>query len=344
VTIRKRRDGERRSRSWQHDAMLREIGATLLLGCSACGFPEVSGETGEASGPTSSSGSTSTGTITTDGTTGAPTTSTTSSGTTAGDSETGEPAGNLFLSDKFLNIAHRGGAALRPEETLPAFEHALAVGADVLEFDVHASSDGVVVAMHDGTVDRTTDGTGAIKAMTLDELRALDAGYRFTTDDGQTFPYRGTGIVIPTLDEIFNKFPDSYYLIEIKQTDPPIVDELLTALEEHGALERVVIASGDLETIEAVRAASPEVFTSLSTPEVLDLYLKVGSPDYVAPALFVHSPWDLTSAELVSFAHELGMKVHPWTVNEESRMVDLIGRGVDGIMTDDPALLATVAP
>ncbi|WAS94231.1 glycerophosphodiester phosphodiesterase [Nannocystis punicea] len=292
----------------------------------------------------SSSGSSeaSTSTTTTGDTTAAPTTST--SGTTEADSETGEPAGNLFLSDNFLNIAHRGGAALRPEETLPAFEHALAVGADVLEFDVHASSDGVIVAMHDGTVDRTTDGTGAIKAMTLDELRALDAGYRFTPDGGQTFPYRATGIAIPTLEEIFKKFPDSYYLIEIKQTDPPIVDGLLAALEEHGALERVVIASGDLETIEAVRAASPTVFTSLSTPEMLDLYLKVGSPDYVAPALFVHSPWDLSSAELVTFAHERGMKVHPWTVNEESRMVDLIGRGVDGIMTDDPALLATVAP
>ncbi|PCC71253.1 glycerophosphoryl diester phosphodiesterase [Nannocystis exedens] len=317
--------------------MLREIGAALLLSCSACGSPGMSGETGDASGSTT----TSTGSTTTGGTSEAPTTS---SSTTEAGSETGQPPGNLLLSDKFLNIAHRGGGLLRPEETLPAFEHALAVGADVLEFDVHASSDGVLVAMHDATVDRTTDGTGAIKAQTLDELRALDAGYRFTPDGGQTFPYRGMGLQIPTLDEILEQFPDSYYLIEIKQTDPPIVDGLLAALEQHAALERVVVASGDLETIMAVRAAAPEVFTSLSTPEVLDLYLKVGSPEYVAPARFVHSPWDLTSAELVTFAHELGLKVHPWTVNEEDRMVDLIGRGVDGIMTDDPALLATVAP
>ncbi|MFY0536822.1 glycerophosphodiester phosphodiesterase family protein [Nannocystis pusilla] len=141
-----------------------------------------------------------------------------------------------------------------------------------------------------------------------------------------------------------SSIPDSYYLIEIKQTDPPIVEGLLAAIEDHAALERVVIASGDLDTIVAVRAAAPEAFTSLSTPEVLDLYINVGSPEYVAPAQFVHSPWDLTSAELVAFAHELGMKVHPWTVNEEARMADLIGRGVDGIMTDDPALLETVAP
>jgi len=281
---------------------------------------------------------------TTGSTTEAPTTSTTSSGTTAAETDTEEPVGNLLLSDKFLNIAHRGGGDLRPEETLPAFENALAVGAEVLEFDVHASSDGVIVAMHDGTVDRTTDGAGAVKAMTFRELRGLDAGYRFTPDDGQTFPYRGMGIVVPTIEEILDAFPDSYYLIEIKQTDPPIVDGVLAALEERAALERVVLASADFDTIVAVRAAAPEAFTSLSTPEMLELNVNVGSPDYTPPAQFVHSPWDLTSAELVTFAHALGMKVHPWTVNEENRMVDLIGRGVDGIMTDDPALLESVSP
>src|SRR5688572_5860781 len=114
--------------------MLRAIGAALLLSCPACGSPVMSEETGEASGTT------------------------TTSSTTTTDSTSGEPPGNPLLSDKFLNIAHRGGALLRPEETLPAFEHALAVGADVLELDVHASSDGVLVAMHDGTVDRTTEG------------------------------------------------------------------------------------------------------------------------------------------------------------------------------------------
>src|SRR5690554_1995342 len=136
--------------------------------------------------------------------------------------ETGEPPGNLLLSDQVLNIAHRGGGLLRPETTLPAFEHALAVGADVLEFDLHASADGVIVAMHDDTVDRTTEGSGAIKDRSFAELRMLDAGYRFTTDDGQTYPYRGAGIQIPTLEEILLGFPDRYYLMEIKQSEPPI--------------------------------------------------------------------------------------------------------------------------
>lgn len=321
--------------------MMREIGAASawLVLASACASPGMSEETGSSEATT-----TSTGTSTSTSTTDTPTGTTTSSGTTAAGTDTEEPVGNLLLSDKFLNIAHRGGGDLRPEETLPAFENALAVGAEVLEFDVHASSDGVIVAMHDGTVDRTTDGTGAVKAMTFDELRALDAGYRFTPDDGQTYPYRGKGIVVPTIEEILDAFPDSYYLIEIKQTDPPIVDGVLAALEERAALERVVLASADLDTIVAVRAAAPGVFTSLSTPEMLELNVSVGSPDYTPPAQFVHSPWDLTTAELVAFAHELGMKVHPWTVNEENRMVDLIGRGVDGIMTDDPALLESVSP
>lgn len=322
--------------------MLRAIAVACLVLASGCGDPGMSSGT-DAS--TSSGSSTSSSTTTsTSGTGETPTSSGSSSTTTETESETEGVVGNLFLSDKFLNIAHRGGGRLRPEETLPAFENALAVGADVLEFDVHATADGVIVAMHDASVDRTTDGTGAIKAMTFAELRALDAGHQFTPDGGATHPYRGAGIVVPTLEEILDAFPDSYYLIEIKQTDPPIVDGLLAALEQRQALERVVVASGDLDTIVAVRTAMPAVFTSLSVPEMLELNVNVGSPDYAAPAQFVHSPWDLATAELVAFSHELGLKVHAWTVNEENRMLDLIDHGVDGIMTDDPALLATVAP
>ena len=150
--------------------MLRALGTVLVIAGIGCGSTEMSGETG------STSGTGSTGTTTS--TSGTASTTSTGEAPTSSSSTTGEPGGNLLLSDKFLNIAHRGGASLRPEETLLAFEHALAVGADVLEFDVHASSDGVIVAMHDGTVDRTTDGTGPIKAQTLAQLRALDAGYR----------------------------------------------------------------------------------------------------------------------------------------------------------------------
>jgi glycerophosphoryl diester phosphodiesterase len=264
---------------------------------------------------------------------------------TNGDSETDtgdtdDPPGNPFLSDQLLNIAHRGGARLRPEATLLAFEHALSVGADVLEFDLHASSDGVVVAIHDDTVDRTTDGSGAVQAMTFAELRMLDAGYEFTPDGGQTFPYRGMGIQIPTLIEVLEAFPDQYYLIEIKQSEPSIVTDVLAILEMHSALDRVVIASFEQVTIDEVRAAEPELLTAMTPAEMVELLGASEQPDgYRPPALFVQAPWDIVDQPLVDFAHSVGLDVQPWTVNSESLMHDLIALGVDGIMTDDPALL-----
>ncbi len=103
---------------------------------------------------------------------------------------------DLFEQQRTLNIAHRGGKKNAPEETLPAFQLALDEGADALEFDLHATSDGRLVVLHDDTVDRTTDGTGAVKEMTFEQLRKLDAAYRFSPD-GQTFPERGKGITIP---------------------------------------------------------------------------------------------------------------------------------------------------
>ena len=98
-----------------------------------------------------------------------------------------------------INIAHRGGAEIAPENTLEGFREGLRVGAGVLELDVHTTADGHVVVIHDDTVDRTTDGTGAVREMSFAEIRRLDAGYRFTPDGGETFPYRGQGIKTPRL-------------------------------------------------------------------------------------------------------------------------------------------------
>jgi glycerophosphoryl diester phosphodiesterase len=254
--------------------------------------------------------------------------------------DTDEPPGNLLLSDQLLNIAHRGGGRLRPEATLPAFEHALVVGADVLEFDVHASSDGIVVVIHDDTVDRTTDGNGSVSAMSLAELRTLDAGYEFTPDGGRTYPYRGMGIQIPTLDEVLDAFPDRYYLIEVKQSEPSIVPQVLASLAAHEVDDHVVIASFAQVTIDEVRASAPGLFTAMTGPEMVAFYQAGSDPNYVPPTLFVQPPWDLLAQAQVELAHSLGLKVHPWTVNSEALMHDLIALGADGIMTDDPELLA----
>ena len=317
----------------------------LLLSCLAlltCGGSAACGGSGASADATGGGSSTSDATSSESGAseteTGTDGETETETGTDTED--TGDPPGNLLLSDRQLNIAHRGGGRLRPEATLPAFEHALAIGADVIEFDLHASADGAVVVIHDDTVDRTTDGTGMVAAMTLAELQALDAGYQFTPDGGATFPYRGMGIQIPTLDAVLDAFPDEYYLIEIKQSEPSIVPQVLASLDAHGVGDRVVLASFQQVTIDEVRATAPDRFTALSFDEMVDFYAAIDDPGYVPPAVFLQAPWEVVDAELVGFAHSLGMIVHPWTANSEALMHDLIDLGVDGIMTDDPELLA----
>ncbi|HEY8378712.1 MAG TPA: glycerophosphodiester phosphodiesterase, partial [Nannocystis sp.] len=202
----------------------------------------------------------------------------------------------------------------------------------------------VLVAIHDDTVDRTTNGSGAVRDLTLAELKALDAGYHFTPDGGQTYPYRGMGLTIPTVEEIFAAFPEAYYLIEIKQSEPLIVEDLIAAMTEHGVRERVLLASFDDEPMLAARALAPDVLTSMSASEMVELFNNMENPEYTPPARYAQPPWELALPEVVEFAHALGVKVQPWTVNNAKVMQDLLALEVDGIMTDDPALLAMIVP
>src|SRR5215212_3415964 len=114
-----------------------------------------------------------------------------------------------------LVIAHQGGDGVGPGDTMYAFEKAVEIGADVLEMDAHITKDRQIVLMHDEEVDRTTDGTGLIEDLTLAELKELDAAYRWSNDDDKTFPYRGKGIQVPALEELFERFPQMRYVIEI---------------------------------------------------------------------------------------------------------------------------------
>jgi len=121
-----------------------------------------------------------------------------------------------------LVIAHQGGDGLWPGDTIYAFENAVKVGADVLEMDAHVTKDSQIVLMHDEKLDRTTEGTGLIEDLTLLELKQLDAAYHWSNDDNKIFPLRGQGIEVPTLEELFQKFPKMRYVIEIKLTQNPI--------------------------------------------------------------------------------------------------------------------------
>ena len=319
---------------------LASLGALASFGCTDDAGTDPTDASTQATGSESESGAPGTGSETETGVeTGTETETETETGT-----DTDEPEANLLLSDQILNIAHRGGRVHRPEATLLAFEHALESGADVLEFDVHASSDGVLIVLHDDTVDRTTDGTGPVNAMTFDELRLLDAGYQFTPDAGQTYPYRGMGVQLPTPEEIFTAFPDQYYLMEIKQSEPSIVPTLLGAIDDHGIGERVVLASFDQGVIDEVRATDPDLLTAMTAPEMIEFVTMGADPNYAPPCLFVQPPWEGVDQALVDNAKMHGLKVHPWTVNTEPLMLAMLDFGVDGIMSDDPLLLEQVLP
>jgi glycerophosphoryl diester phosphodiesterase len=244
---------------------------------------------------------------------------------------------------RFTNIAHRGGAALRPENTLEAFTHAVALGADVLEMDVHATADGAVVLCHDPTVDGTTNGTGAIATMSLAEVRELDAGYRFTPDGGATFPYRGQGIRIPTLEEVLTAFPDLPVSIEIKQYAPAIVAAVLDVLRNTAATGRAVVVAFDQGTMDAVRAVAPsELLTGMSLPEMVALNAldDAGEATYIPPAPVAQLPLQWVTPALMARAERLGIVVQVWTVNRADDMQRMLALGVHGVMTNDPATLA----
>ena len=254
----------------------------------------------------------------------------------------------LLEEGRLYNIAHRGGANLWPEHTLVAFQGAADAGADVLEIDLWSTSDGVLVVMHDDTVDRTTDGTGAVKGLTFDELRALDAGYHFTTDGGATHPYRGTGIQVPTLDEVLAAHPDALFNLEIKQQSPSIIAPVIAAVRDAGIEEQVVLGSFYDTVTAEVRNQAPEILTVFGTAEGLELYSLAEEYEdiYTPPTALFAAPVEYSglemTAELVAKSHRVGVNIHAWTVNDRDEMNRVLDMGVDGIITDDPVTLQEV--
>ena len=252
-----------------------------------------------------------------------------------------------------LVIAHQGGDGVWPGDTLFAFEKAVEIGSDVLEMDAHITRDGQIVLMHDETVDDTTDGTGLIEHMTLDELGKLDAAYDWSPDGGKTFPYRGQGIQAPTLEQVFQKFPQMRYVIEIKLTANPIDKPLCELIRKYNLQAKALVASFHDEVMKNFRATCPEVATSASRTEVRN-YVLLGKaflwgfivPDYqtIQPP---HDPEEslgipIMTERFVRESHAKNIRVEPWTVNDPELMRQYIEWGVDGIITDRPDLMVKV--
>jgi len=256
------------------------------------------------------------------------------------------------VHDRPLFFAHRGGSGLAPENTLPAFERGIELGADAIELDIQTTREGEIVVTHDWRVDRTTNGTGPVSGYTLDDLRGLDAGFRFTRDRGRTYPYRGRGVTIPTLREVLERFPGSRVNIDLKESTIEREQRLWGLIQELGAEERVLVASGEMHQaiVRFRRLTRGKVATSASSVEVRNFVVAttMGTTRWLRPAydaLQVPQTYlgvRVLTRALLAAAHRLDLDVHVWTVDARADMERLLALGVDGIMTDRPDILAEV--
>lgn len=230
-----------------------------------------------------------------------------------------------------LVIAHRGASGEAPENTMAAFERAIEMKVDLIELDIHFSKDGEIMVIHDETVDRTTDGRGAIAEMTRNEVQALDAGSWFSP--------RFEGERVPTLSEVIElvKPTPVNLLIEIKQgrgLPHGFEKRLIQAIQEHNILSRVIVQSFNHAAVRKVKEENP----SIATGALIDYR----SPDPIsevkaagAETLALKS--SLVTREVIEKAHRNGLRVFVWTVNKLARIRKMLTLGVDGVITDYPS-------
>lgn len=243
-------------------------------------------------------------------------------------------------------IGHRGAAAVAPENTLPSFRHAVEVGADAVELDLHCSSCGRLVVIHDDTLDRTTDGTADVESRALEELRGLDAGYRFTPDGGETFPFRGAGARIPTLEEVLEAVAGLPVVAEIKSARAGhAMGEWLESHADHG---RILVGGFDREQVDP---AGRHARWRCAYQDELQGYVLLGklglgrlSVPNVDAAMVPEKrgPIRIVTRGFVRRAHSDGIGVFVWTVNRTSDMRRLLDWGVDGLVSDCPGRLRRI--
>jgi glycerophosphoryl diester phosphodiesterase len=246
-----------------------------------------------------------------------------------------------------LVYAHRGGAALRPENTFASFDHGLLLGADGLELDVHLARDGVVVVHHDSTLERTTSGRGRISALTADELAQVDAAYWFSpaSEPAQSFPFRGQGHGVPRLGKVLARYPGIPLIIELKANDPELARRAVEEVRTARAMDHVAFGSFGWRVLRAARRFEPRIPTGASREEVrLALYRSwlrwpIGSTSYRELQVPERSgPTRIVSRRFVDHAHRAGLPVKVWTVNDPHDMRRLLEWGVDALISDRPDL------
>ncbi len=272
--------------------------------------------------------------------------------------------GGSWVERRVLCYAHQGGAREGPSSTLWAMERAVAAGADAIELDVHATADGHVVVCHDATVDRTTDGHGAISTLPLAHVRELDNAHWWVPGSVidhdrpvADYPLRGRApgdrrLGVATLDEVLDAFPDVLLNLDIKQTAPAVPayeEEVVRIIRAHARADRVIVASFNDVSTAAVRAIDPAIATSAGTFGTAAFWRAVHAGEAPEPVPYVALQVPVSTAGvtvcdelLVDAAHRAGLAVHVWTIDDPEEMARLIAMGVDGIMSDVPSEAARV--
>ena len=242
------------------------------------------------------------------------------------------------MTDKVLNFAHRGASHDAPENTLAAFRQAREVGADGIELDVQVSKDGEAVVIHDFTVDRTTNGQGAVKDKTLAELRELDAG--------SWFDERFADERIPTLEEVIVEVGQQLVLnIEIKArilSGAHLTAEVVRLIEDHNLVHRVIVSSSNPLVLRRIKRLNPHISTGLLYSSDLPGHLLRTILVFLANPDALHPEKHLVTQEYMAWAKERGYRVNVWTVDEPGEMERLMALGVDGIITNRPKVLASL--
>ena len=244
-----------------------------------------------------------------------------------------------------IAMAHRGSGLLWPENTMVAFQGAVDLGYRYLETDLQITRDGVLVTIHDDTVDRTTDGTGLVSGYSLQELRTLDAGYRFERDGDH--PHRGQGIRVPTLEELAITYPDGVFSLDLKSDgmEAALVD-LIRRLD---LWDRVIVGSFSGSRLRRFRAlVDRPVATSAGPSEILRFLAAAHTHlPYRPRADSLQVPVKdrgitIVNTRTVRAARRMGLPLIVWTVNHLAEMEGLLDLGVDGLITDRPDLLRTL--
>lgn len=255
---------------------------------------------------------------------------------------------NPFRTGRTLVIPHAGGDGLFPENTLYAYEQSQALGGDVIDIDVQVAADGVLVAFHDSTVDRTTDGTGAVRDFTSEQLAALDAGYDFEVDGD--VPFRGRGIGVPTVEEVLRAFPDTLTTLDLKNPGALPVQPVCDLLRELGRTDDVYVGTESDDQPELFRAACPEIHTSGTSDErqirraereagatSASISQLVGQPGYLD-----RDGQPRITEELIIFSQASDTAMFTWVIDDRETLTELIEMGIDGIYTRRPDVMIEV--